>query len=220
MTNQIEIAAGFFKAIANTAKRIDRDVRNNPLSLKATFAAYADAKAKADAADKGKNEIMRQSMTKSGLGIFYTKQGDKYVQNRALAMELSAIKKGADAGLHEMSDNDFRQMIADFPGEISNVRYFIDKMFETPADAKPKASKPKAAPAPAADTGDDQPELIETKTDTRDEWAIYENMMQVWGKQFGGNFWEWAGSQDLEKLESMAQKYVEKNTPAKKAKAA
>lgn len=215
MNNQIEIAAKLFQSISNMGKRFDRDIRNNPLSLKATFAAYATAKEKANAAEKGKNEIMRQSMTKSGLGVFYVKQGDKYVQNRALAMELSAIKKGSDAGLQEMSDNDFRQMIADFPGEISNVRYFIDKMFETPA--KPKNAAPKK---PDADNGDDQPELIETKTDTRDEWAIYENMMQVWSKQFGGNFWEWAGSQDVEKLESMAQKYVAKNAPAKKAKAA
>ena len=175
MTQNIEIAAKLFKAIANNAKAFDKGIRNNPLSLKATFAAYADAKAKADAADKGKNDIMRQAMTKSGR-IFYVKQGDKYVQNRALAMELSAIKKAADAGLHEMSDKDFRQMIADFPGEISNARYFVNKMFETPADAKPKASKPKATPAPADDAdADATPDVIETKTDTRTPEEVFTN---------------------------------------------
>jgi len=212
MNNQIEIAAGLFKAIANNGKRFDRDIRKNPLAMKATIAAYAAAKEKADAIEKGKNDAMRQSMTKSGLGVFWTKKGEKYVQTESLKMELSAIKICADNAMHYLSDEDFAAMITACDFEISSVRAFKDKYFATPA--KPKNATPKK---PA---GDDQPELIETKTDTRDEWAIYENMMQVWSKQFGGNFWEWAGSQDVEKLESMAQKYVAKNTPAKKAKAA
>jgi len=207
MTQNIEIAAKLFKAIASNAKAFDKGIRNNPLSLKATFAAYADAKAKADAADKGKNDILRQGMTKSGLGVFYVKQGDKYVQNRALAMELSAIKKGADAGLHEMSDNDFRQMIADFPGEISNVRYFIDKMFETPADAKPKASKPKATPAPADDAdADATPDVIETKSDTRTPEEVFTNFLQVWNASQGVNFWDWIETRTDEQILDMQAK--------------
>jgi len=212
MNNQIEIAAGLFKAMANNAKRFDRDIRKNPLAMKATIAAYAAAKEKADATEKGKNDVMRQSMTKSGLGVFWMKSGEKFIQTPALKMELSAIKTCADNAMHCLSDEDFAAMITACDFEISSVRAFKDKFFATP-------SKPKNA-TPKNDASDDQPELIETKTDTRDEWAIYENMMQVWGKQFGGNFWEWAGSQDLEKLESMAQKYVAKNAPAKKAKAA
>lgn len=203
MTNQIEIAAKLFKAIASNAKAFDKGIRNNPLSLKATFAAYANAKEKAAAADKGKNEIMRQAMTKSGLGIFYVKQGDKYVQNRALAMELSAIKKGADAGLQELSDNDFRQMIADFPGEISNARYFIDKMFEEPS--KPKANKPKAAPAPA-DAADATPDVIETKSDTRTPEEVFTNFLQVWNASQGVNFWDWIETRTDEQILDMQSK--------------
>lgn len=207
MTQNIEIAAKLFKAIASNAKAFDKGIRNNPLSLKATFAAYADAKAKADAADKGKNDIMRQAMTKSGLGIFYTKQGDKYVQNRALAMELSAIKKAADAGFQEMSDNDFCQMIVDFPGEISNARYFVNKMFETPADAKPKASKPKAAPAPADDAdADATPDVIETKTDTRTPEEVFTNFLQVWNASQGANFWDWIETRTDEQILDMQAK--------------
>jgi len=216
MNNQIEIAAGLFKAIANNAKRFDRDIRKNPLAMKATIAAYADAKEKANAAEKGKNEIMRVELTKAGLGVFYMKDASgKWIQTPALKMQLSAISICADNALHHLSDADFEAMIAACDFEIASVRCFKDKFFAAPA--KPKNA---SAPAPAADAGDDQPEVIETKTDTRDEWAVYENMMQVWSKQFGGNFWEWAGSQDIEKLEGMAQKYVAKNAPAKKAKAA
>ena len=214
MTNQIEIAAKLFKAIASNAKAFDKGIRNNPLSLKATFAAYDAAKEKANAVEKGKNEIMRVELTKAGLGVFYMKDANgKWVQTPALKMQLSAISICAENALHHLSDAEFIDMIEKCEFEIASVRCFKDKFFAAPA-------KPKNAAPASADGADEAPDVIETKTDTRDEWTVYENMMQVWAKQFGGNFWAWAGSQDVEKLESMAQKYVAKNAPAKKAKAA
>jgi hypothetical protein len=205
MTQNIEIAVKLFKAIASNAKAFDKGIRNNPLSLKATFAAYAESAAIAAKAEKGKNEIMRVEMTRRGLPIFWTKQGDKYIQTPALKMELSAIKKGADAGFPELSDEEFRAMIADFAPEISNVRFFIDKMFETPADAKPKASKPKATPAPA-DNADATPDVIETKTDTRTPEEVFTNFLQVWNASQGANFWDWIETRTDEQILDMQAK--------------
>ena len=107
MTHNIEIAAKLFKSIANNAKTFDKGIRNNPLSMKAVFVAYAESAAIAAKADKGKNEIMRIEMTKRGLPMFWTKQGDKHNQTPALKMELSAIKICTDNAMHELSDDDF-----------------------------------------------------------------------------------------------------------------
>lgn len=204
MTNNIEIAAKLFKSIANNAKTFDKGIRNNPLSMKAVFVAYAESAAIAAKADKGKNEIMRIEMTKRGLPMFWTKQGDKHNQTPALKMELSAIKICTDNAMHELSDDDFCSMIANADFEIASIRCFKTNMFATPADAKPKASKPKAAPAPA-DNSQADADVIETKTDTRTKEELFQNFLQVWKAAGHGDFWKWTETVSDEKMAAMTK---------------
>jgi len=206
MNNQIEIAVTLFKSIVTRSKRFDRDIRKNPLALKATIAAYAAAKSKADKLDKGKNEAMRQSMTKSGFGIFWTKKADKYIQTPALKMELSAIKICADNGMHELSDADFADMISACDFEIASVRCFKDNFFATPATPKKVASGQKQPSDFDATHPDDiEITLPETKTDTRTKEEIFQNFLTVWNNAGHGNFWNWLETQSDDKIASITK---------------
>ena len=211
MNNQIEIAVTLFKSIVTRSKRFDRDIRKNPLALKATIAAYAAAKSKADKLDKGKNDAMRQSMTKSGLGIFWTKKADKYVQTDSLKMELSAIKICSDNNLHELSDADFADMIAACDFEIASVRCFKDNFFATPATPK-KAASGKKQPSDFDATHPDDIELSlpETKTDTRTKEEIFQNFLTVWNKAGHGNFWDWIETQSDDQIAKMTKAATKK----------
>lgn len=67
----------------------------------------------------------------------------------------------------------------------------------------------------AALTSSEQTEMVDYfNTNKRTEIEAYENFMQIFGKEFGVNFWDWAATIETEKLDAIANKYLSKKTAA------
>lgn len=131
MTNHIEIANALIAKKAKQAKSFDADTRKNPLAFKAAIAVMFEAEQAKANADKDKNKVFYAKMRNGGLPAFFDANGK---QNRAVAMELSGLRKCAENRLHELPDVDFKAAITNHEKEITSWRQFATDHFKTVSD--------------------------------------------------------------------------------------
>lgn len=205
----------FFAPIIKQSKARDKAYRKNPLALKSVIAHFAHAEKMRQNAEKDKNTVLRVTFSESGFSCFWTKQNDKYIQTASLKMELSGIRKCAENNLHELSDEKFAAMIADCNFEITSIRTFSDNHFKSEAKTSNPALPKMTEENANALTSSEQTEMADYfNTNKRTEIEAYENFMQIFGKEFGVNFWDWAATIETEKLDAIANKYLSKKTSA------
>jgi len=203
----------FFAPIIKQSTTRDKAYRKNPLALKSVITHFAHAEKMRQNAEKDKNTVLRVTFSLDGFSCFWTKKGEKYEQTKSLKMELSAIRKCAENNLHKLSDEKFAAMIADCNFEISSIRTFADNHFKSEAKTtNPTLPKMTVENANAL-TSSEQVEMVDYfNANKRTEIEAYENFMQIFGKEFGVNFWDWAATVETEKLDAIANKYLPKKT--------
>mgnify|MGYP003127191373 CR=1 FL=1 len=181
VSNQIKIAASIFQSVKAKANAFDADIRKNPLALKAAIAVMANAeKAKSDA-EKEKGKAFYAAMTKGGLGVFFDNDAK---QERALAMELSGLRKCATENLHELADIDFKATIKNHEKAITSVRQFATDHFK-----KANTKTESASDASESESGNDDALL-----DTPAEKSIADQYADFIKSAFAGDpksFWKW-----------------------------
>lgn len=175
-----------------SATDFDAITRKHPLAFKAAIAVMAQAeKAKADA-EKDKNKAFYVVMTKGGLTAFFDDNGK---QNRAVAMDLSGLRKCAAENLHELPDVDFKAVITNHDKEITSYRQFATDHFKKVSDRG------------GSEGGENESGAIdgETETETATPTAMsrddaYKAMLAV----FGGptEFWNWIDAGNAEQIDA------------------
>jgi hypothetical protein len=194
MTNQIEIAvAKFFKPMLTKANSYNKNVRANPLALKAAIELMAKAETAKENAAKDKNKVFYAAMNNGGLGVFFDNAGK---QQRALAMELSGLRKCAKEELHKLDDDAFSKAIEQHEKDISSIRQFATDYFKKPSEPK---GNDDGGDNPANDGNDE--ELLNTPK----EQSLADQYRDFINRAFAGNpksFWVWIEKGNNEEIES------------------
>lgn len=176
-----------------SATDFDAITRKHPLAFKAAIAVMAQAeKAKAEA-EKDKNKAFYVVMTKGGLTAFFDDNGK---QNRAVAMDLSGLRKCAAENLHELPDVDFKAIITNHEKEITSYRQFATDHFKKVSDRG------------GADGGENEGGAIEGETETQElpvEKSVADMYTDFINRAFNGNptaFWDWIEKGNHEQIDA------------------
>ena len=184
----IQIAASIFDSVKTKANAFDADIRKNPLALKAAIVVMATAETAKANADKDKNKAFFLAMRDGGLETFFDKNGK---QERALAMELSGLRKCVKENIHALSDVDFKAVIKNHDKAITSVRQFATDHFKTTTENETGGAKENAGGNGDGGEGGEMPA----------EKSVAEMYSDFIKRAFGGNpdlFWKWieAGNAD------------------------
>ncbi len=194
MTNHIETANALIAKKAKQAKSFDSDIRKNPLAFKAAIEVMANAELAKANAEKDKNKVFYVAMNKGGLPAFFDSEGK---QNRAVAMDLSGLRKCASEDLHSLDDVDFKAMIANHEKAISSLRQFATDYFKKPNEPK---GNDDAGDGQGGNDGNDDA-LLDTPTEKSVSVLYHEFISNA----FAGNpkaFWTWVEKGNHEAIES------------------
>lgn len=184
----IQIGASIFDKVKSRANEFDADIRKNPLALKAVIVVMATAETAKANADKDKNKAFFLAMRDGGLETFFDKNGK---QERALAMELSGLRKCVKENIHALSDVDFKAVIKNHEKAITSVRQFATDHFKTTTENTGGGAGENAGGNGDGGEGGEMPV----------EKSVAEMYSDFIKRAFGGNpdlFWKWieAGNAD------------------------
>jgi len=199
----IQIGASIFEKVKSRANEFDADIRKNPLAFKAVIAGmHAGETAKANA-DKDKNKAFYVAMISNDLGVFFDANGK---QERALAMELSGLRKCAKEKLHELSDVDFKAMIKNHDKAITSVRQFANDYFKTTTENTGGGAGDNAGGNGDGGEGGEMPA----------EKSVAEMYSDFIKRAFGGNpdlFWKWIEAGNADQIDAALASAKRKAAP-------